>query len=49
MAAEYSADNADNAFNALYERPATIALLGDVKGRRVLDAGCGSGLLTQWP
>ena len=29
--------------NALHERPAMLALLPDVVGRRVLDAGCGSG------
>ncbi len=48
MAAEYAADNAANSFNAFYERPATIALLGDVEGLRVLEAGCGSGVLTAW-
>jgi len=48
MAADYAADNAANAFNAFYERPATIALLGDVQGRTVLEAGCGSGVLTAW-
>ena len=30
-------------YNALYERPATLALVGDVAGRRVLDMGCGHG------
>jgi len=30
--------------NAYLERPATLSLLPDVKGRRVLDAGCGPGL-----
>ncbi len=29
--------------NALYERPATLSLLPEVEGRRVLDAGCGPG------
>ena len=29
--------------NALYERPATLSLLPDVAGKRVLDAGCGPG------
>jgi SAM-dependent methyltransferase len=48
MAADYSADNADNASNSMYERPATIALLGDVDGLDVLDAGCGAGLLSRW-
>jgi ubiquinone/menaquinone biosynthesis C-methylase UbiE len=48
MAADYSTDNADNATNAYYERPATIALIGDVHGLHVLDAGCGAGLLAWW-
>ncbi len=48
MAVEYAADNASGAYNALYERPATISLLGDVNGCRVLDAGCGNGELTAW-
>lgn len=34
--------------NALYERPATRSLLPDVKGLRVLDAGCGPGVYTEW-
>lgn len=33
--------------NALCERPATLALLGEVAGRRVLDAGCGSGICSE--
>ena len=31
-------------FNACYDRPACLALLGDVTGKRVLDAACGPGL-----
>lgn len=31
-------------YNALYDRPATLELLGDVTGRDVLDAACGPGL-----
>lgn len=46
-ASAYDADIEDNVYNALYERPATLALAGDVAGRRVLDAGCGSGALSQ--
>ena len=39
----YSDDAEHNAFNALYERPASLRLMGDVAGLKVLDAGCGSG------
>ena len=41
----YSAENEVSLANAYYERPATLALAGDVAGRRILDAGCGSGPL----
>jgi predicted TPR repeat methyltransferase len=41
----YSAENEVNLHNAYYERPATLALAGDVAGRRILDAGCGAGPL----
>ena len=33
-----------SAYNAHYDRPAVLGLLGDVDGLRVLDVGCGSGL-----
>jgi ubiquinone/menaquinone biosynthesis C-methylase UbiE len=45
FAEAYSAENEANLINAYYERPAILALAGDVAGRRVLDAGCGSGPL----
>jgi SAM-dependent methyltransferase len=46
FAESYSTDNESSLFNAYYERPAMIGLIGDVHGRRVLDAGCGSGPLS---
>ncbi|MCY0936471.1 class I SAM-dependent methyltransferase [Streptomyces sp. H34-S4] len=46
FAEAYSAENENNLVNAYYERPAMLALAGDVAGRQVLDAGCGSGPLT---
>jgi len=45
FAAAYAQDNETNVWNACYERPGTLALAGDVRGLRVLDAGCGSGAL----
>ncbi len=48
MAVEYDRHNASGAANSYYERPATITLLGDVRGKRVLEVGCGSGPITEW-
>lgn len=48
MAVRYAAENAESAFNAHYERPTTISLLGELEGRRVLEVGCGAGPLTEW-
>lgn len=36
-----------SAYNALYDRPAVLELLGPVDGLSVLDAGCGSGLYAE--
>src|SRR4051794_29256566 len=47
FAAAYSASNDKNLFNAYYARPEMIRLAGDVAGLEVLDAGCGSGPLTE--
>lgn len=35
-------------YNADLEFPATSALIPDVEGRRVLDAGCGTGFYADW-
>ena len=48
MAVEYDRHNSTSGANNYYERPATIALLGEVSGKRVLEVGCGSGPLTEW-
>src|SRR6185312_5869015 len=43
--AEEFLDHAQGGFyNAYYDRPACLALLGDVTGKRILDAACGPGL-----
>lgn len=48
LAEEYAAEVETNAYNAELDFPATTALVPDVDGKRVLDAGCGSGLYTEW-
>ncbi len=44
FAAEYDEHASVAPYNALYDRPATLDLIGDVAGRRVLDVGCGPGI-----
>jgi ubiquinone/menaquinone biosynthesis C-methylase UbiE len=46
FAVAYATENESNLFNAYYERPAMLALAGEVSGRRILDVGCGSGPLS---
>lgn len=46
FAAAYASENENNLVNAHYERPAMLALAGDVAAHHILDAGCGSGPLT---
>jgi SAM-dependent methyltransferase len=48
LADGYAALAENKAHNAHYERPATLSLLPDVSGRRVLDAGCGPGIYAAW-
>ncbi|HEX2210537.1 MAG TPA: class I SAM-dependent methyltransferase [Longimicrobium sp.] len=43
VADAYAAGADDAPYNALYERPAMMAMLPDVRGARVLDAACGPG------
>jgi len=45
FAEAYAAENEVSLNNAYYERPAVLRLAGELTGRRVLDAGCGSGAL----
>jgi SAM-dependent methyltransferase len=46
IAEGYTTENETSLANAYYDRPAILALAGDVAGRRILDAGCGSGPLS---
>ena len=46
FAAAYTAETEANLINGYYMRPAILDLAGDVAGRRILDAGCGSGPLS---
>ena len=43
LAERYAAIVDSKGENAYVERPATLSLLPDVKGKRILDAGCGPG------
>lgn len=48
FADRYAQSAPTKAHNAFYERPATLSLLPAVKGKHVLDAGCGPGIYTEW-
>lgn len=48
LAESYAARVDTTPHNAHYERPATLSLLPEVKGRRILDAGCGPGVYAEW-
>ena len=43
FAERYDKYSSSKPYNAHYERPATLSLLPDLSGKRVLDAGCGPG------
>ncbi|GAB2678037.1 class I SAM-dependent methyltransferase [Thalassiella azotivora] len=47
IAQAYARHAAVNPWNAAYDRPAVLALAGEVDGLRVLDAGCGPGLYAE--
>ncbi|MBW8687065.1 class I SAM-dependent methyltransferase [Chitinophaga rhizophila] len=48
FAAQYASMITDNPWNACYERPASLSLLPDaLQGKRLLDAGCGPGIVTR--
>ena len=42
----YADDVRTHPVNAAYERPALLAMAGDVRGKRVLDVGCAAGALS---
>lgn len=48
FAKKYSELVEANSINALYERPATLSLVDIKKGMKVLEAGCGTGIYTEW-
>lgn len=47
LAEHYAARVERKPHNAYYERPAMMAMWPDVRGKRVLDAGCGPGVYTE--
>ena len=48
LAETYAARVDTKAHNAFYDLPAVISLLPPVGGKRVLDAGCGPGVYSEW-
>ena len=47
-AEEYAAAVDTKDVNAFYERPAVISLIENIKGKQVLELGCGNGFYTEW-
>lgn len=48
LAEAYAAAIDTKPHNAYCERPATLSLLPNVEGKKVLDAGCGPGVYSEW-
>ncbi len=48
LAEAYAAAVDAKPHNAYYERPATLSLMPEVRDKRVLDAGCGPGVYSEW-
>jgi SAM-dependent methyltransferase len=48
LAEAYAAVVDTKPHNAYYDRPATLSLLPEVRGKRVLDAACGPGVYAEW-
>jgi len=48
IAAKYVEISENRPLNKYLERPAIRSLLPDVQGKLVVDAGCGSGVLSEW-
>ena len=48
LADSYAEEVRENPYNAHLEFPATTSLIPDVAGEQVLDAGCGTGVYTEW-
>lgn len=47
MGDDYADDADADPVKAAYDRPAILAMAGDITGKRVLDAGCASGALAE--
>ena len=47
LANSYAVLASSKPHNAYYEWPATLLLLGEIQGNRVLDAGCGPGIYAE--
>jgi SAM-dependent methyltransferase len=48
LADEYAEEVPESAYNAHLEFPGTTGLVPDIDGERILDAGCGTGIYTEW-